>query len=290
MAPTSHPETSTPTPGPAPAPTTSTTSTPIKSLPQIPTDRSPWTTNLSHEEIYASGERLNNFERKLVLLASHYPGHFDEEGKYKAKRQPILTGWERELVLAAKKFPVDVGELTEKFDKYFAAERNHPKHRANEKSEESQDDIIKSKPQPLQFSGSDRLGPNPGSSKAYWNTSKHPTLHMAPYRCKGYSRSYEDFRFTKKRILSNAHAYYAHRFPKAKRYDIITSSTTPTNSLASTQWRVALIVYPDPDRRDWKLLYKSNPCPTVEDAAFEVKHWVEEDMSRVLDTMNEGAI
>jgi hypothetical protein len=56
------------------------------------------------------------------------------------------------------------------------------------------------------------------------------------------------------------------------------------------EWRAALIVYPDPKRRHWQLLYKSNPCPTVEDAAFEVKCWVEEDMAGVLDKMDNGSI
>jgi hypothetical protein len=33
------------------------------------------------------------------------------------------------------------------------------------------------------------------------------------------------------------------------------------------------------------MLYKSNSCPTIEDAAFEVKYWVEEDMNAVFDKM-----
>jgi hypothetical protein len=44
-------------------------------------------------------------------------------------------------------------------------------------------------------------------------------------------------------------------------------------------------VYPDPKSHNWQLLYKSNACPTVEDAAFEVKYWVEEDMSTVFEKM-----
>jgi hypothetical protein len=49
-------------------------------------------------------------------------------------------------------------------------------------------------------------------------------------------------------------------------------------------------VYPESKRRDWQLLYKSNPCPTVEDAAFGVKYWIEEDMAGVLDKMSKASI
>jgi hypothetical protein len=47
-------------------------------------------------------------------------------------------------------------------------------------------------------------------------------------------------------------------------------------------------VYPDPKSHSWQLPYKSNACPTVEDAVFEVKYWVEEDMSIVLGKMEAG--
>lgn len=112
---------------------------------------------------------------------------------------------------------------------------------------------------------------------------------MVPHPPHSYNRR-AGFRPLKKRILSNAHANYAQRFPKAERYDRITSSTTPTKSLASVEWRAALIVYPDPNRRDWKLLYKSNPCPSIEDVAFEVSYWVEDDISSVLKDMENGDI
>jgi hypothetical protein len=112
-----------------------------------------------------------------------------------------------------------------------------------------------------------------------------------PHPPKGYaaSQSYH-FRDLKKRILSNAHAYYAHRFPKAEQFDFITSSTTPTGRLDSVEYRGALIVYPDPKSHNWQLLYKSNACPTVEDAAFEVKYWVEEDMAMVFEKMEAGDV
>ncbi|KAF1843651.1 uncharacterized protein K460DRAFT_433363 [Cucurbitaria berberidis CBS 394.84] len=100
----------------------------------------------------------------------------------------------------------------------------------------------------------------------------------------------ETFRELKKRILSNAHAYYAHHFPRSERFDLITSSTTPTGRLDSREWRAALIVYPDPKRHDWRVLYKSNACPSVEDAAFEIKYWIEEDMSAVFDKVEVGDV
>lgn len=84
-----------------------------KSLPKRPPNRLPWTTDVRHKDIYASGELLNNFEHKLVLLASRYPGHFQDPGEFKARGEPKLTGWERELVLAAKKFPVHRAEVEE---------------------------------------------------------------------------------------------------------------------------------------------------------------------------------
>jgi hypothetical protein len=49
-------------------------------------------------------------------------------------------------------------------------------------------------------------------------------------------------------------------------------------------------VYPDPKSHNWQLLYKSNACPTVEDAAFEVKYWVEEDMANVFEKMEAGDV
>ena len=115
---------------------------------------------------------------------------------------------------------------------------------------------------------------------------KTPYLRFVPDSPRSYSAQ-DTFQFCdlKKRILSNAHAYYAHRFPKADRFDLITSSTTPTGRLDSVEFRCALIVYLDPKSKNWLMLYKSNSCPTIEDAAFEVKYWVEEDMNAVFDKM-----
>jgi hypothetical protein len=116
-------------------------------------------------------------------------------------------------------------------------------------------------------------------------------IRDVPHPPKGYAAE-QSYRFCdlKKRILTNAYAYYAHRFPKAERFDFITSSTTPTGRLDSVEYRGALIVYPDPASHNWQLLYKSNACPTVEDAAFEVKYWVEEDMSTVFEKMEAGDV
>ena len=264
---------------PLPQPQTENNPLPRKSLPEIPTDRVPWTTNSRQQDIFASGERLDNFERKIVLLASRYPGHFEDSGHFKAKGEPKLTSWERELVRAAKKFPIDLSDINE--ENHESSDKdNMPKGKQNQAST--------AKGTRPHSANDDFPSTRNMSSNAYWDLRHHRTQRMVPHPPRSYNPS-EDFRPLKKRILSNAHAYYAHRFPKAERYDLITASTTPAKSLASVEWRAALIVYPDPDRRDWQLLYKSNPCPTVEDAAFEVKYWVEQDMWGVLDKMNEGA-
>jgi hypothetical protein len=34
--------------------------------------------------------------------------------------------------------------------------------------------------------------------------------------------------------------------------------------------------------------YKSNVCCSVKDAAFEIKYWIEEDMSQLIDKMKVG--
>ena len=68
-----------------------------------------------------------------------------------------------------------------------------------------------------------------------------------PEMPRGYNPQYTfDFNDIKERILSNARAYYAHRFPEAQRYDFITSSIAPTDSRDSIEYRGGLIVYPDP--------------------------------------------
>ncbi|KAI4634477.1 hypothetical protein J4E81_007354 [Alternaria sp. BMP 2799] len=106
---------------------------------------------------------------------------------------------------------------------------------------------------------------------------------------RGYNAQYTfDFNDIKKRILSNARAYYAHRFPEAQRYDFITSSIPPTDSRDSKEYRGGLIVYPDPKSNDWVMLYKSHSWPAVEDTAFEIKSWLEEKMRAVFDKTNEG--
>jgi len=110
-----------------------------------------------------------------------------------------------------------------------------------------------------------------------------------PEMPRGYNPQYTfDFNDIKKRILSNANAYYAHRFPEAQRYDFITSSIPPTDRQDGMEYRGGLIVYPDPKSNDWVMLYKSHSWPAVEDTAFEIKSWLEEKMRAVFDKVNEG--
>jgi len=112
-------------------------------------------------------------------------------------------------------------------------------------------------------------------------------MRDVPHPPKGYS-AYSAYYFhgLKKRIISNAHAYYAQRFPKSKRLDFIISSTTPTGRLDGVEYQGALIVYHHPKSLNWKMLYKSNKFPIAEDAAFEVKYWLEEYRSAVFDKMD----
>lgn len=94
-----------------------------ESLPEIPTDRAPWSANPEPEEISAQGERLNLFERRLVYLASRYPERFTDSGAFTSQSKPALTGWERELMRAAKKFPLDLPGSSKEHDKYFKAHK-----------------------------------------------------------------------------------------------------------------------------------------------------------------------
>jgi hypothetical protein len=89
-------------------------------------------------------------------------------------------------------------------------------------------------------------------------------------------------------FIANARAFYTHTYPHAPRFDLITTSESPTGRLDSLEYRAALIVYPSPTSQEWKMLYKSNICPTIEDAAFEVCYWVEADMREVFDEVLEG--
>ncbi|KAF2623432.1 hypothetical protein BU25DRAFT_494378 [Macroventuria anomochaeta] len=100
-------------------------------------------------------------------------------------------------------------------------------------------------------------------------------------------RHQDVFSSLKGRILVNARAYYNHTYPHATRFDLITTSDSPSGRLDSLEYRAALIVYPNSMSREWKLLYKSNVCPPIEDAAFEICYWVEEDIKEVFDEVLE---
>lgn len=97
-----------------------------------------------------------------------------------------------------------------------------------------------------------------------------------------------DLNDLKKRILSNAHAYYAHRFSEAQRCDFITSSILQTDRRDSMEYRGALIVCPDPKSNTWAMLYKSHFWPAVEDTVFKINSWLEEKMSAVFDKIDDG--
>lgn len=280
----------------------------------------------------------------MVVRTSIYPSQFKKTGEYKVGGK--LTGWGKDLVRAARKWPMatdlqDVEELRAKAregdgksGKDGDEEKEPGKEKVPEKKKESEKELEKDENVELEDAGEvvqeadeesakepvketqgeaakapakDTPKPmpkgtsTPDLSKSKWvagkadchthHTTSNPSprpftssrRHLSPHR---YAPT-QSFPQLKKRILSNAHAYFSHRYPQAERFDVITSSSTPRN-LASTQWRVALIVYPDPHKKEWKILYRSNVCPTVEDAAFEIAFWVEEDLGNVLGGIREG--
>ncbi|EAT80450.2 hypothetical protein SNOG_12038 [Parastagonospora nodorum SN15] len=301
-----------------------------QALPKIHMDRAPWSVDKAARVASVDGEVLTKFERELVVRASIYPSQFKKTGEYKVGGK--MTGWERNLVRAARKWPMatdmqDIEELRAKArerDMEFEKDEDEEKEKKADQDEnvemedvgevvkeadqesakqpvkETQDEAAKA---PTKATSKPTLKETqtPNLSKSKWATGKadrhthHTTFNPNP-RPSAASRSHlpphhyaptQSFPQLKKRILSNAHAYFSHRYPQAERFDVITSSSTPRN-LASTQWRAALIVYPDPRKKEWKILYRSNVCPTVEDAAFEIAFWVEEDLGDVLEGMREG--
>ncbi|KAF2033335.1 hypothetical protein EK21DRAFT_86439 [Setomelanomma holmii] len=257
-------------------------------LPAIPIDRAPWGLKPRSEEIFVSGKPLPFFERRLVFLAPAYPERFTEAGQFRAKGEPTLTGWELELVRAARKFPIEHGDVSNEQKRYSEVDRQVPSEGLREAIEQ-----VRRRGEKVGESGGVGMAsPHIPSATKTKPDSNAPWNRKAPQHPASYARPRpgEPFWQFKKRVLSNAHAYYGHRYPRTKHYDLITSAVTPTRTLASTLWRATLIVYPEPGRREWQVLYRSNVCPTVEDAAFEIKFWIEEDMSGVLDGMRNGEV
>lgn len=111
------------------------------------------------------------------------------------------------------------------------------------------------------------------------DTAKRPASKYADPR---------SFSELKDRILSNARAFYAHTHTHAERFDLITVCSTKSRDLYKAAWQASLIVYPDPRSHEWLVLYKSGTYATVEDAAFEVCYWGEEDMRYALSKVEVG--
>jgi hypothetical protein len=72
-----------------------------QALPKIRMDRASWSIDKAARIFWVSGEVLTEFERELVVRASIYPSQFKKTGEYKVRGK--LTGWERDLVRAARK-------------------------------------------------------------------------------------------------------------------------------------------------------------------------------------------
>lgn len=199
----------------APTATTKTTPTQNKSkpLPQIPQDRSPWSYDPGTGGILVAGEPLTGFERIIVIQVSRYPNVFKDYGSFVREGEKPLSNWERQLVNAARKFPVNLKPIADWYPDFVTP--------ANQAQTQPQ-----SRPAPNPAQRARELSANDAapssrtsSSKAFWDKSTHRNLRTIPLSSGPYNRSHEDFRSTKKRILSNAHAYYARCFPKAERYD-----------------------------------------------------------------------
>jgi hypothetical protein len=288
-----------------------------QALPKIPMDHSPWTRDTVTRYVTVAGEPLTKFEYKLVVRASIYSQQFKPNGEYKYGEK--LTGWEKDLVRAARKWPIETNiedieglkrskspEARMGDEEEVEEQKERGKSEEMEGIEEATEETVT---EPVTKAQEPALNDTttPDLSKSKWASEKSeksthhtqrpnppdqtradplPSRASRPLPPRAYQPT-ESFRILKKRILSNAHSYFSHRFPKAGRFDLITSSDTPRN-LSSTRWQAALIVYPDPSRRDWRVLYKSNACPTIEDASFEVKFWIEEDMWDILSEIKEG--
>jgi hypothetical protein len=76
--------------------------------------RAPWLLERETNDLFACEERLTDGERRLVVLVSNHPSHYDAEtgaskasGKKDRNWHPF-SGWERDLVLAALKYPIDM--------------------------------------------------------------------------------------------------------------------------------------------------------------------------------------
>jgi hypothetical protein len=81
-------------------------------LPRLPTDRSPWTYNAQTDTLFAAGEPLTSFERKIVLTVSRHPTHFKDQHSFVQKGEAALSDWEVELAERAREWPIeDLGSL-----------------------------------------------------------------------------------------------------------------------------------------------------------------------------------
>jgi magnesium-transporting ATPase (P-type) len=76
-----------------------------QALPKIPMDHSPWTRDTVTRYVTVAGEPLTKFQYKLVVRASIYSQQFKPNGEYKYGEK--LTGWEKDLVRAARKWPIE---------------------------------------------------------------------------------------------------------------------------------------------------------------------------------------
>jgi hypothetical protein len=83
-------------------------------LPPLPTDHSPWTYNARTDTLYAAGEHLTSFKRKIVLTASRHPAHFKGEKSFVKEGEASLSTWECELAEEVVKWPVgELGDVPE---------------------------------------------------------------------------------------------------------------------------------------------------------------------------------
>jgi hypothetical protein len=122
---------------PAPKTSTNTSTSANKSLPKIPAGFNPWTYNTSTGDILVCGEPLTGFERIIVILVSRHPENFKDPASFVREGEKPLSGWELELVEAARKFPVNLESIADFYPEHCPPPDKSqplPQHPAEKKS------------------------------------------------------------------------------------------------------------------------------------------------------------
>lgn len=90
-----------------------------KPLHDIATDRCPWSYNSGTGDSLVAGEPLTGFERIIVIQVSRHPDNFKDPAGFVREGEKPLSSWERKLVDAARKFPVNLAPIADWYPEYF---------------------------------------------------------------------------------------------------------------------------------------------------------------------------